>query len=103
MSVHPLMQRASSELQHQHRGSDHRRGSRRKQGGTWSAENKRPGGGERGEPSRNAVIRESGGNERGGSVREGREEDGSSLMQAGEDEEMKRREKRRKTFVFVVV
>lgn len=91
MSVHPLMQRASSELQHQHRGSDHRRGSRRMQGGRWSAENKRPGWEKRGEPSRNTVVRESGGNQRGGSVREGREgrreEDGSSLMQAGEDEE----------------
>lgn len=48
--------------------------------------NKRPGWEKRGEPSRNTVVRESGGNERGGSVSEGcgrgSSEDGSSLMQA---------------------
>lgn len=58
-SVHPLMHRGSSELHHQHPGSNHRRGTFGMQGGTWSAENKGQERAKRAKSLRNTVIIES--------------------------------------------
>lgn len=72
MCVHPLMHRGSSELQHQHQGSNHRHGSHRMQGETQSAKNKSREREKKAESLRNKVVKESGGNYRREIVREGR-------------------------------